>query len=313
MKFSKKIVTVCILLFAMLFLFNKNSQAQQDPQYSQYMYNHFIVNPAFAGSRDVMTASTVLRYQWANFDGAPRTQTLNVCSPLKRKKIGLGMNIVSDELGPKKAFRFMGSYSYHIKLPNRARLAFGIRGGGSSFTINTAKITFKDQADIYNTGGIVRTIVPSADFGMYYYSKNTYISFAASQLLSGQISANKSLPEVIRLKPHLFFAAGQAIQVSRGIILSPSVMVRAVNNSPVGMDLNLNCRIEERIWVGASYRKNVGLVLLTQIAITEKLKFGYSYDYGLNRLGTVAGATHEFFLGYDIDIFKSKIYSTRFL
>jgi type IX secretion system PorP/SprF family membrane protein len=298
---------------ALMILLLNQSFAQQDPQYSQYMYNHFIVNPAFAGSRDVMTASTVLRYQWANFDGAPRTQTLNISTPLKRKKIGLGLNVITDELGPKKALRFMGSYAYHIKLPNRARLAFGLRAGASSFTINTSKITFKDQADIYNTGGLVRTIVPSADYGMYYYSKNSYVSFSASQLLSGQISANRNLPDVIRLKPHIFLAAGQALQVSRGIILSPSFMIRAVNNSPVGVDLNLNCRIEEHVWVGVSYRKNVGIVLLTQIAVAEKIKFGYSYDYGINRLGTVAGSTHEFYLGYDIDIFKSKIYSTRYL
>lgn len=287
--------------------------AQQDPQYSQYMLNHFLVNPAFAGSRDVMTASTQLRYQWMNYEGAPRTQTLNVVSPLKRKKVGLGLNIVSDELGPKKSLTFMGSYAYHLKLPNRARLAFGLRGGVGSFSFNAAKISYKDQADIYNTGGVIRTVVPSADFGIYYYSKNTYVSCAATHLLSGQVSANKNLPEVIRLKPHIFLSAGQAIQLNKSLILSPSVMLRATNNAPLGVDFNLNCRIEERLWVGVSYRKNVGMVLLTQIAITEKLKFGYSYDYGVNRIGTVAGATHEFYLGYDFDIFKSKIYSTRYL
>ncbi len=276
------------------------------------MYNHFIVNPAYAGSRDVLNASTVLRYQWLNVKGAPRTQTLNISAPIRKKKIGVGLNLVNDELGPKKTTTVLLSYAYHIRF-RRSRLSFGLRGGASMYRFNSALIDYKDQQDPYNNGQTFTKTLPTFDAGAYYYTRNSYISLAATHLFSTKYNYIQSFSSSSKLQPHIFFAAGRAFDINQSLILNPSFMIRATAGAPLSFDINLNARIEEKLWIGVSYRKSVGIVFLTQVAITNNFKFGYSFDWGQNKFGTVAGSTHEVYLGYDINVLKSKILSTRYL
>lgn len=287
-------------------------KAQQQSQYSTYMFNHFVINPAYAGSKQTMYVNTVQRYQWLGTKGGPRVQTVNIQYPTKRRKVGLGFSIVNDQIGPNRNMYGLFTYAYHLKLP-QGKLSMGVRAGAYSFYQDIQKITYQDGSDPLAQQSYIRKVVPTGDFGVYYYARDYYVSLSLNQLWGGKLTSVQGAADYSKLTPHIFFSAGKAFVYHKKFIFNPSVLVKQASGAPIAVDLNCNMRVMDKLWVGASYRLKNGIVLITQFNITEKLRFGYGYDWGLNKFGTVAGATHEFYLGYDFNIHNNKIVSTRFL
>lgn len=300
------IFTCCLMSVCQIF-------AQQDPQYSQYMFNQMAINPAYAGSKEAISAAAFIRSQWTGLEGAPKTQTLTVHGPMKKKKVGLGFSVVADQIGPKKSIGVLGSYAYRIPIKN-GKLSFGLRAGVFNYTYNWAEITYKDQGDVYNTNNQTSTIVPTADAGLYYYNNTLYAGLSATHLYSGRLTSISNLNgDDAKLSPHLFFTFGKAWSFSENLIFNPSCMIKATKGSPSSIDLNLSFMLKQRVWVGLSLRHTSNFVLYSQFNITDKFKLGYSYDYGFNKIGKVGGGSHEIMLGYDFNISKSKILSPRYL
>lgn len=287
--------------------------AQQDPQYSGYMFNHLSINPAYAGSRDVLSTALVIRNQWTGIDGAPKTSSLNIHGPLKKKKVGLGLQIVSDELGPKRSTGIMGTYAYRIPL-GPGKLAMAARFGVFGYTYDWGKIDYKDQADIYNTGTVEHITVPTADAGLYYHTQTFYAGLSASHITHGRLTNEDNINgQDAELKTHFYATASKAFQLSDHFVLNPSVLVKAVGNAPIGLDVNMNMLIDQSLWLGVSIRKNYGFVMLAQYNITSKFKLGYAFDMGLNRIGIQGKGTHELLLQYDFNVYKSKTLSPRYM
>ena len=288
-------------------------QAQQDPQYSQYMFNQLVLNPAYAGSKDALSATTFIRSQWTNIDGAPNTQTISIHTPLKKKKIGLGFSVVADQIGPKKSVAALGSYAYNLKL-KKGKLAFGLRVGVYSYTYNWTDINYKDKRDLYNTQNATTQLAPTADAGIYYYNNSMYIGFSATHLYNGRIipTSNWNGDNAV-LSPHYFFTFGKAWAFSDKFIFNPSFVLKGTKGSPTTFDINMSAMIDQKIWIGFSLRSSYGMSAYTQFKISDKFKIGYAYDFGFNKIGRVGGATHELMLGYDLNIFNSKIISPRYL
>ena len=302
-----------LLIFAFCFVSAEQMFAQQDPQYSQYMFNQMAINPAYAGSKEAISASAFIRSQWTGIEGAPKTETVSIHAPLKKKKVGIGFSVIADQIGPKKSIGAMGSYAYRIPIKN-GKLSFGLRVGVFNYTYNWDAITYKDQADVYNTHNQTSTIVPTADAGVYYYTNTMYVGFSATHLYSGRLTTVSTLNgDNGKLAPHLFFTFGKAWSLSENLIFNPSLMVKTAKGSPSTADLNLSFLLKQRLWLGLSARSTYGFVVYAQFNITEKFKLGYSYDYGVNKIGKVGGGSHEIMLGYDFNISKSKITSPRYL
>lgn len=304
---KKYLIIVCCLLSVAY------CHSQQDPQYSQYMFNQLAINPAYAGSKEALSTALFLRSQWTGIDGAPTTSTITAHGPLRKRKVGLGFAIISDKIGPKKSTGFLGSYAYRIPIKN-GKLAFGVRFGVYNYSYNWSKIEYKDPGDVYNTQNQTSVIVPSADAGIYYYTNTIYLGISATHLTQGRVTkVTNSNGDNAQLSPHYFFTMGKAWDLSDKLIFNLSCMIKAAKNAPSTGDLNFSFLLNNRLWVGFSFRSQYGIVAYTQFHINEKFKIGYAYDFGLNRIGRAGGGSHEIMLSYDFNIFKSKIVSPRYL
>ncbi len=304
-KFWLQVISSCLM-------FN-HTFAQQDPQYSQYMFNQLVINPAYAGSKNAVSSSLFLRNQWMGVEGTPKTQTLSVHAPLSRKKIGVGLHVMTDQIGPVKTTGVFGSYAYKITLP-KGKLSMGLRAGLFQYVYNWNEIEHYDQADIVYLQNRTSYLVPTADFGLYYYNNDMYTGLSVTHLFNGRLtSVSVSSSDKASYVPHVFLTAGKAFDVSETIIINPSLAVKTAKHSPVSVDINLNALFVNRLWIGASYRSSYGMVFLTQINVTDKLHIGYSFDWGFNQFTSLTRGSHEIMLGYDFVVFgRSKMMSPRY-
>lgn len=284
--------------------------AQQDAQYSQYMFNQLAINPAFAGSREVFSSALVYRNQWTGIQGAPTTAAASAQMPLKQKKIGIGAEVYSDRLGPKAANAILFSYAYRLRL-GKGKLAFGLRMGMMNYVYDWSKMDYKDQSDVYNTQARSSKLTGTGDFGLYYYTRTFYCGLSGTHLNRGNTTEFDT--DSSRQARHFFFTLGKSFEVGATVI-NPVLAIKTAGNAPATTDLGVNILLRERLWVGMSFRSAYGIVLLTQYQINEKFKCGYSYDMGTNRIGRAGGGSHEIMIGYDINILGgTKIPNPRYL
>jgi type IX secretion system PorP/SprF family membrane protein len=302
------LLTLCVTL-AGISLF-----AQQDPQFSQYMFNPLGMNPAFAGSRGVMNGALVYRNQWMGFDGAPTTEMLTVNAAMPRGKVGVGMEVLNDHIGPKNTTGFYLDYAYRLPL-GKGKLAFGLGAGMVSYKVNWDKVTYKDAGDAYDNLTTVKLMKPDFKTGLYFNNKNFFIGVAITHINREVYTvAQDSITFRSTMSMHSFFTFGRAFQLGDNFIFSPSIMFRSTSNAPhqSNMDLNLNFKMKNVLWFGISIRSEQSIVALIQYNINDKFKIGYSYDMTMSKLKTYQSGTHEFVLGFDLNLFQSQMLSPRF-
>lgn len=289
------------------------SFAQQDAMYSQYMFNPFMINPAYAGSRESTSAVLLFREQWLGIDGAPSTQTFSIHSPFSKQKMALGLNLINDDIGPTKNSGIFATYAYHLKL-GKAKLSFGLRGGVYNSRIDLNALNYRDPLDEINGTGTVNSMVPSFDFGMYLYSKKYYVGFSSTHLNESKFNfSGMTTTTNIVLKRHYMLAAGGAFPVGENTVFKPTTLIKFVPSAPVNIDLNASFLLRKVFWLGAGYRSAGSVVLISEYNITNSLRVGYSYDLVLNQLKRFSGGTHELMVGFDMNFGKTKSISPRFL
>ncbi|TND03175.1 MAG: hypothetical protein FD123_3958 [Bacteroidetes bacterium] len=289
-------------------------QAQQDPQYSQYMFNPMVINPAYAGSRGIMNGSLVLRKQWVGFPGAPSTEAFAFNTPTKKGKVGLGLQFVADQIGPKSSLGFMTAYTYRFPL-GKGKFGMGIGAGLMSYRINWNQITYRDAGDAYDALADYKKTFPDFSFGLFYNTKSFYVGVSTTHLNRGIYGVHIDSLNTItaHLAPHNFFTIGKAFEINENVIFSPSLMVKSVVPVSIpNIDLNANFQFKNTFWVGISGRSDRSIVALVQYRIGDKVKVGYAYDMSTGRLKNQNSGTHELMLGYDLDLFKVKTLSPRY-
>jgi len=301
------------ILFAFLLLVSVSANAQQDAIYSQYMFNPFAINPAYAGSRDAMSGVLLMREQWRGIEGAPSTQTFSVHAPISKQKMALGLNLFNDGLGPTRNTGFLATYAYHLKL-GKGKLSFGLRGGIFASRFDRTLLSYQDQTDKFANLGTAQALTPTFDFGSYFYTQRFYAGLSVSHLMENQINY-PDLPQdaYTTMSRHFMFATGAAIELGPNTVFKPSALVKYVQNAPVNIDINASFLFRKVLWLGASYRTDKGIVLLTEVNITDYLRIGYSYDIVLNNLKRFTTGTHELMVGFDIQPGKTKSISPRYL
>lgn len=301
------------LLTILLVLVGTSSFAQQDALFSQYMFNKLIINPAYTGTRDALSITLVGRQQWVGLEGAPRTATFSIHSPLRNEKIGLGMYGYTDELGPVQTSGAVGSFSYKFQW-GPGKLSFGLQFGFKHMSVDWTKVYMPDQNDVAYMGDGGKNMVADANFGIYYYTDKYYVGVSSKHLIEQEIGTQELYDEVVgqTLLRHFYGMAGIAIPLSEHLILKPSVLTRYVKNAPFQVDLNANLMIREVFWVGFSYRTQRTAVFLAEVLIKDRLRIGYSYDVFLNKLAQYNQGSHEVLIGFDFPVFKRRMLTPRY-
>ncbi|GAB3904136.1 type IX secretion system membrane protein PorP/SprF [Larkinella knui] len=325
--FTRKFGKVALLLVGMAG--TRQVQAQQDHMFSQYMFNMMAMNPAYAGSRDVLSMTALYRNQWGGIEGAPQTTTFTIDMPVNRERIGLGLQLFNDRIGEYNTTGAYASYAFRIKVGSRSTLGLGIQAGASSFQVDLSKVK-TDQGNDPAFAQNVSKILPNFGTGIYLSNDKTYIGVSVPQLIKNKISDYDSgQGSRATQRRHAYAMAGFVVRLSSVLKLKPSTLVKYVEGAPLGIDGNLNFWIADRVALGVSYRRNQfnsyesalhqgkvytqdAIVGIVEVQLSEQLRLGYAYDQMLNKLQTFKLPSHEIMLRYELGFGKNKILTPRY-
>jgi type IX secretion system PorP/SprF family membrane protein len=304
-----KMKNIYILPFLLVILFFQDTTAQQDPQYTQYMYNMNVVNPAYAGSKETLSLTALYRKQWSGLDGAPETITFSGHSPVT-DKVGLGLSVIKDELGPVKETNVYVDFSYTLQISDEFKLALGLKAGASFHDVGLVGLELQDPNDPFFSEDISNTY-PNVGAGAFFYGDKFYIGLSVPNLLNSvHLDANGL--KIGSESNHYFATAGYVFQVSENVKLKPSVMAKSAFDAPLSIDGNLNVLINERFELGASYRLDDSFSGLVGFQATPSIRIGYAYDHVISDLDAVASASHEVILTFDLIFKKKSLRSPRY-
>lgn len=319
-----------MLLLLTILVSSSTSWAQQEKMFSQYMFNMLSLNPAYAGSRDVLSATGLYRNQWGGIEGAPQTATFTLDAPINRERVGLGFQAFNDRLGLENHTGFYASYAFRIKLGERSTLALGLQGGATSFrwNLSEAKLSSNGVADPAFANNIAK-LLPNFGTGIYLSNDRSYLGVSVPYLIENNLSDFDSGTLRGKQRRHYYMMGGFVIG-KNAIKVKPSMLVKYVNTNeaPLGFDGNVNVWFNDRFAIGTSYRYNRfllykeentradALVGMFELQLSDQLRFGYSYDYTMNKLnhnGNVLSIpTHEVMIRYEFGFNKSKILTPRY-
>ncbi len=290
------------------------SWAQQDAMFTHYSFNTLAVNPGYAGSRDALTVTLLHRSQWVSFPGAPTTQTLTMHAPVANEKVGVGLSILNDKIGPSTQTSFFADFAYKIKV-GKGKLAFGLKGGFNMISLDInelATIQPNDPAFQENTQS---KLLPNIGFGGYYSTAKYYVGLSTPRLLENDFSTDATSVASGEQR-HYFFIGGAIFKLneSGSIKLRPTTFVKVTSGAPVEMDLTALFYLNDTFWAGPMFRTGDAVGLLGGMNIMENLSLGYSYDWSFaNKTGVYNGGSHEIMLRYDFFFTdQKKIKSPRY-
>lgn len=302
------------LLLAPAVLLPERAAAQQDPQYTQYMFNLLALNPAYAGSAERLSLKALSRHQWVGFEGAPTTQTLTAHSPFLVESLGLGGTVSRDQHGPVTQYGIILDVAYRMFLGNDQKLAFGIKGGLNLFQGEFASLHPFEANDQVFQQDVSTKSDPQFGFGMMWYSDRFYLGLSSPKVLRTDFFETDSLALVSDpgQRPHYFLTGGYVFDLGTYTKFKPTFMVKAVEGAPLSFDLGANFLLYEKLWLGAMYRHTDAVGALVQYNLTDGLSVGYAYDYPLSPLRNYSGGSHEFMLGLDLGKAPAGIRSPRY-
>ncbi len=293
---------IYIVPFLLVVFFMQDMTAQQDPQYTQYMYNMNVVNPAYAGIKENLSLTALYRKQWSGLEGAPETITFSGHSPID-DNIGLGLSAIKDELGPVKETNVFVDFSYTLQVSDALKLALGLKAGATFHDVGLVGLELQDPNDPFFSQDI-NNVYPNVGAGAFFYGENFYLGLSVPNLLNS-VHIDENGLKVGSETNHYFATAGYVFQVSDNVKLKPSVMVKSAFDAPLSYDGNLNALFYERFEIGASYRLDDSFSGLVGFQATPNIRIGYAYDHVVSDLDAVANASHEVILTFDL-IFKKK-------
>jgi type IX secretion system PorP/SprF family membrane protein len=304
----KKIVTLVIVLISGL------SYAQQDAQFSNYMYNTLSFNPAYAGSRGTTSIYLSQRSQWVGLEGAPTTNALSYHSPIGSSNLGIGLSFMNDAIGPVEENLISLDMSYSINTSYDYKLAFGIRASAHMLNVDFTQLNIFNSGDVLAQSNINNRISPNIGFGMFWYSDKSYVGLSIPNLLETRHinkDLNSSVSSISKERLHYHFTAGHVFNISQDILFKPAVLTKIVSGSPLQLDVSANFQMYDKFMIGASYRMDAAVSFLGGFQINRNWLLGYAYDFDTNNLSTYNSGSHEVFLRYEV--FRSnRVRSPRF-
>ncbi|PVX47888.1 type IX secretion system PorP/SprF family membrane protein [Flavobacterium sp. 103] len=298
-------------LFSIVMMFTAiASYAQQDAQYTQYMYNTINVNPAYAGSRGALSFFALHRTQWVGLDGAPITNTLSVNTPFNNSKLGLGVSIVNDEIGPSTTNSISADISYTIPVSESYKLSFGVKGTANLFSIDVNKLNPSDQTDP-QFQNFDNEFSPNIGAGIYLHSHKAYLGFSIPNFIETD-AYNDNDVAIYKEKINYYLIGGYVFDLNQSIKFKPTFMTKLVEGSPLQVDLSGNFMFNEKFVVGLAYRWSASVSAMAGFQISDAFYVGYSYDFETTELDNYNSGSHEIFLRYEIFKKNNKITTPRF-
>ncbi len=309
-----KIRSIKILLFVVVaFAIPSKSFAQQDPMYSQYMFNTQVLNPAYVGSWETIGFMALTRLQWAGVDNAPQTNTFSVQGLLNNKKVGLGLSVITDKLGYEKRMMIMGDYSYKLELNNDTYLRFGIKAGLSNYSNDLNRYLIHDPNDQQFQGVIDEKLIPNFGVGAFLHSQRYYFGVSIPKFLETDFENQKENSYTTTAETrHWFVMGGYVLPVNNNIQFKPSFLTKIVAGAPLQVDINANFLFNEKFWAGAMFRTSKAYGINLQYIINGRFRIGYAVDYGSGSYYKKSNGIHEIMLSYELrkrrKFFKSPRY-----
>jgi len=298
----KKISITCVLLIGSIW----GLMAQQDAQYTQYMYNTIAINSAYAGSRGVMSISALHRSQWVGLDGAPKTQTFNIHAPVS-ERVGLGVSIVNDEIGngTNQDTYFDAAFSYTVPVSETAKLSFGVKAGGHLLNIDFNRLqNFDPSTSPAGQPNIDKKFSPNFGAGAYYHTEKFYAGLSVPNFLRTEHfdGSGNSSSFLAQERMNLYLISGYVFDINPGLKLKPAILFKAVEGAPLQADLSATVLLNDKFSLGAAYRWDAALSALAGFQINEKLMLGLAYDREITELGNTAfnDGSFEIFLRFEL-------------
>ena len=284
--------------------------AQQDAQYTQYMYNTININPAYAGSRGVMSVFGLHRTQWVGLDGAPTTNTFSLNTPISNSNLGVGFSLVNDRIGPTSDNTISADISYTIPMNEVYKLSFGVKASGNIFNLDTDKLD-PAQANDPNLQNFNNEFSPNFGAGVYLHSDKLYLGLSVPNFLQDS-KYNDNEVAVFQERMNFYFIGGYVFDVSPSIKFKPAFLTKMVTGSPLQVDASANFLFYDKFMLGGAYRWDAAVSALAGFQVTDGLFIGYSYDMETTQLRRYNSGSHEVFLRFELFNKVSKMVSPRF-
>jgi type IX secretion system PorP/SprF family membrane protein len=304
-------IGLIVLIFLMA---SKIVSGQQDPMYTQYMFNTQTINPAYAGSWQTVGFLALSRMQWVGIEGAPSSQTFSFQMPMRNKNIGIGLNVINDKIGLEKRLSLFADYSYKIKLRRLTTLRMGLKGGFSNYNHNlNSHDLFPDGiVDPSFLGDIEHRFLPNVGVGILLENPSYYAGVSLPKVVSSQYQNNGNNFSVSGEIRHFFLIAGYIRELAPELKFKPTMLVKATLGAPLEVDLSANFLLKERFWLGAMYRTGDSFGFIAQWIIDKNLRLGYAIDFSTSNLRNYHYNTHEVMISYELRIIKQRIISPRY-
>ncbi len=299
-----------------------SAYSQQRPQYSQYIQNYFLINPAAAGIEKNMNITMSYRKQWVGLSGSPSTSILTMNTSLHKSKSvdnfseeqnknqmftlgsphhALGFTVINDAAGALNRLVANATYAYHLQLGSKLNLSAGISGGFSTISILQKKLSLENEVDpaVYNYSGKGKLDLNS---GILLYGEQFFAGISVQQIIPTKVTTNGNQISLYgdRKFPDLFISGGTRFKINSDLNFLPSVMVKYISNIPVTFDLNAKIDYKDQVWAGYSYRYKSGMAAFAGLRLSDDIKFGYAYDFTTSGLQRVSRGTHELLLGFTV-------------
>ena len=300
------------LVFFMAIFLSVFTYAQQDAQYTQYMYNTVSVNPGYAGSRGQISMAALHRSQWIGLEGAPVTQTFNVHSPIGYRGVGLGLSIVNDQIGPTSETNFDVDFSYTIWTSTEGRLSFGLKASANLLDIRFSELN-QFTTDPTLQQDIDNRLTPNIGAGVYYHTNKYYLGLSVPRILETSHFQESSL-STAREQMNLYLITGYVWDLNPFVKFKPTLLTKVVQGAPLQVDLSLNFMFSEKFIVGAAYRWDAAFSGMAGFNISKKFLIGIAYDKETTELGSAAfnDGSFEVIFRYDFISTKNNLKSPRF-
>jgi type IX secretion system PorP/SprF family membrane protein len=297
-------------IFLILLMFTAfTGFAQQDAQYTQYMYNTININPAYAGSRGAMSIFAMHRTQWVGLDGAPVTNVASINTPLNDNNLGLGVSFINDKIGPTNETTISTDFSYTIRTSETYKLSFGIKATANLFNLDISKLN-PSQTDP-SIQDINNKFSPNIGAGLYLHSDKAYVGISIPNFIeSDRYDDNETA--IFRERINYYLIGGYVFDINSTLKFKPAVLTKMVIGAPLQVDLSGNFMFNEKFVVGVAYRWSAALSAMVGFQVSDGMYIGYGYDWETTRLSNYNSGSHEIFLRYEIFKNNGKIITPRF-
>jgi len=282
-----------------------DSKAQQDPVFTQYFFNPLIINSGYAGTRNALDVTLLVREQWVGIKGRPQTQTLTIHSPLMKNTLAVGGSIVRDQVGITNSTSIFGDFAYRLKVSRKSKLALGLKAGLNLLSADLTELANINPEDVTFAADIKNRPLPNFGASAYLWAKNYFVGLSVPKIIENELN-NQIQDMGGRENIHLYLTGGYVFDLNRLVKFKPTFMARYLKEAPLSVDITANFLFDEKLWVGGAYRLGDSAGFLASYQISDQMRLGYSFDYTLSDIQSVTTLnSHEFMLNYEF-FYKDK-------